>query len=341
MKLKAETVNSKKVIRPTMASILDIIRDRYSEMTPAFQGIASYVMDHHQELAFASAARVAALAGSSAATVVRFSESLGLSGFSALQAIAREDIQNEVNTVARLERTLEQPDSISLYEAALRTDIANLQAMLARAPSHAFDDAVELLASARCIHLVGLRSTYGLVRHFESYLSWIGRSAHVLSPGIGDLPEQLLAVEPSDVCVAISLRRYTRATMQITEAAKRNGASVIAITDSELSPLATLAQSVLLVPVQFPAFFESKTGVLSVMNALLLGLSYADRQRTLAALRRHERSWLGQETYVHEGYRPRLMADIEALSAGDTVATPSRQPRRNARPRARRSKERV
>lgn len=322
----------------TIGDILDVIRARYQDMTPAYRGIANYVMDHHHELAFASAARVASLAGSSAATVVRFAESLGLSGFTALQAAARKGLQGEVNTVARLERALEQPDSVSLYEAALRADIANLESMLSRRPFDTFEDAVTLLASARRIHLVGLRSTYGLVRHFESYLSWIGRSACLLTPGIGDLPEQLLGVEAGDVCVAISLRRYTRATLQIAEAAKSNGAAVLAITDSELSPLSALARTTLLVPVQFPAFFESKTGVLSVMNALLLGLAYADRQRTLTALKRHERSWLGQETYVHEGFRPRLIAHLEALAAGDP-ASPDRE--RKARKGALRASRKV
>jgi hypothetical protein len=114
---------------------------------------------------------------------------------------------------------------------------------------------------------------------------------------------------------------------------------VLAITDSELSPLAQLADIALVVPVQFPAFFESKTGVLSVMNALLLGLAYADRQRTLAALRRHERSWLGQETYVHEGFRPRLMADLEALAAGDqTPRKGARRRKATASPRRRHEK---
>jgi DNA-binding MurR/RpiR family transcriptional regulator len=125
-------------------------------------------------------------------------------------------------------------------------------------PEQTFSAAVDVLASARTVHLVGLRSTFGLVQHFAFYLGWIGRRASVLQPGIGDLPEQLMAVSSQDACVAFSFRRYTRDTVDIFKSARAAGARTIALTDSELSPLTEHADLAIAIPVQFPAFFESR-----------------------------------------------------------------------------------
>lgn len=274
--------------RQTMASVLERIRHSYRDMTPTNRVLAEYVLEHHQELAFASAARVASQASLSPATVVRFAESLGLSGYAELQALAREALRQEVDTVSQLKRASERSDPRSVLALALRADITNLEQTLDRVSEKTFAQALDILARAPCIHLVGLRSTFGLVRHFESYLDWIGRKAQALRPGIGDLPEQIMRIQPGDACIGFSFRRYTRETVEIFKAARNAGALTIAMTDSDLSPLADHADVTIVVPVQFPAFFESRVAALSIMNALVFGIALANRQQTLEALRRHE-----------------------------------------------------
>ena len=277
------TATRKKRLK-SMTDVLEQIKSDYTDMTPAFQTLAHYVMEHHQELAFASVARVANLAGSSAATVVRFSESLGLSGYSALQALAREELRGSVDTVAQLERSAETHASASLFETVVKADIANLNTLLEKSKTADFDQVVDLMAAAQTIHLVGLRSSFGIVQHFHSYLGWIGRSATLIKPGISDLPEQMLAVKKGDVCLCLSLRRYIRDTLDVAKYAHENGATVIAITDSELSPLAEVAKVTLTVPVQMPAFFESKTAVVTLMNAILLGVALDNKQKDQGAV---------------------------------------------------------
>ncbi|MGE0716393.1 MAG: MurR/RpiR family transcriptional regulator [Alphaproteobacteria bacterium] len=313
-----------------MAWALARIREGYKEMTPTNRAVADYVLEHHKEMAFASVVRVGERVGVSPATVVRFADSLGLSGFTELQALARDDLQRNVDTVSQLRRTDSRQSAQTVLASALRADIANLERTLEHLPEEAFTRAVDLLARAGTVHLVGLRSTFGLVRHFEFYLDWIGRKANVLQPGIGDLPEQLMRVKPGDACIGLSFRRYTRDTLEIFKAARDAGAATIAVTDSDLSPLAELADVTLAVPVAFPAFFESRVAVLSVVNALVFGVAVAHRRQTIAALRAHEQAWSAHATYANESYRNRFNADVEAFAAasGPDMAGGDAAPRR-------------
>ncbi|MEZ5843883.1 MAG: MurR/RpiR family transcriptional regulator [Hyphomicrobiaceae bacterium] len=296
-----------------MAGVLSRIEESFAAMTPTNQTLARYVLEHHRELAFAPVSRVAEAAGTSPATIIRFAEQLGLSGYAELQSIAQDALREEVDTVRQLETRSLTVDPQSLLGLALSADIRNLERAAASVPEASVTEAVEMLAGARTVHLIGLRSTHGLVQHFAFYLGWIGHSARIMSPGIGDLPEQLLAVSPDDVAIAFSFRRYTRETVEILAAAKAAGAATIAISDSPLSPLAQRADLALTIPVEFPAFFESRTAALSLINALVLGIALTRRRETLAALKRHEGAWSASGTYTNADFLRRFTADVAAF----------------------------
>lgn len=298
----------------TISELLERIRQTYTSMTPTNQALAKYVLEHYQELAFAPVSRVAAVAGASPATVVRFAEHFGLSGYTELQSLARRALRDEVNTISQLERASISQNPDTLLANALRADTENLQRAMTTISETAFAETVDVLASARTVHLVGLRSTYAIVHHFAWYLGWIGRSARILTPSVGDLPEQLMAISERDACVAFSFRRYTKETVEICKAVRNVGAHTIAVTDSELSPLSEFADLTIAVPVQFPAFFESRTAVFSIINALVFGIALRRRHETVESLRKHEQAWSSNGTYANESFAVRFNADIEAFA---------------------------
>lgn len=321
----------------TISELLERIRQTYTSMTPTNQVLAKYVLEHYQELAFAPVSRVAAVAGTSPATVVRFAEHFGLSGYTELQSLARQALRDEVNTVSQLERASVAQNPDTLLSSALRADVNNLQRTIDTVSDATFAKAVDIIASAQTIHLVGLRGSFALAQHFAWYLGWIGRSARVLTPAIGDLPEQMMSISAQDVCIAFGFRRYIKDTVRIFSASRKAGARTIAVTDSELSPLCEHAELTIVVPVQFPAFFESRTAIFSVINALVFGIALQHRHETVESLRRHEQAWSGCGTYVNENFSVHFNADIEAFAArqnsGQQLDRTLRKPRRRQRVR--------
>src|SRR6185312_13840762 len=89
--------------------------------------LAAYVLEHHREIAFASVARVGQAVKVSPATVVRFANHLGLSGYAELQALARRALRDEVDSVSKLQNISSQSTPQSLFHEALQADINNLQ----------------------------------------------------------------------------------------------------------------------------------------------------------------------------------------------------------------------
>jgi DNA-binding MurR/RpiR family transcriptional regulator len=302
------------------SSVTEKIKATYSTMSHNDKLLAQYVIEHHREMAFASAARVGKAVKVSPATVVRFANHLGLSGYSELQELARRAIRQEINTVSELERIPSKSSARSLFHDAISADIRNLEQVSESISDDTFSKAVKVLSSARTIHVVGLRSLYGLAHHFTFLLTEIGRSARILQPGIGNIAEQLIDISPEDVCVALSFRRYTRETVSLFAQAQEQGAKTIALTDTELSPLNQHASIALIVPVNSPAFFESRIGALSVISALTLAIGNETREVTLESLRRREAAWKKYHAYESPTPRSRYDDALEVFASAENKA---------------------
>ncbi|MGG4154964.1 MurR/RpiR family transcriptional regulator [Peribacillus muralis] len=83
----------------------------------------------------------------------------------------------------------------------------------------------------------------------------------------------------NSVFLAISFHRYVKETVKITEMAKRAGAIVIGLTDSELAPIAEFTD--ILLPISTPrtSTIDTAPVLFSVLNSLVAGVSIKDEQR--------------------------------------------------------------
>jgi DNA-binding MurR/RpiR family transcriptional regulator len=114
----------------------------------------------------------------------------------------------------------------------------------------------------------------------------MGFSVQVVMAGGVTLSLELSALRPSDLLVDTSFWRYSRDTVEAMHWAKEIGIKRIAITDSEVSPLAQLADYAFVASTYGIAHSSSPTAIISLINAFVAALSFWRPQQTLAALRK-------------------------------------------------------
>ena len=90
-----------------------------------------------------------------------------------------------------------------------------------------------------------------------------------------ELFDQLFRIGEEDVLIAVSFPRYSKITLQAVQFAKDRGATIVAITDNQMSPLYRMADAVLLAPSEMISFVDSMVVPLSMVNALLVSISCA------------------------------------------------------------------
>jgi DNA-binding MurR/RpiR family transcriptional regulator len=186
----------------------------------------------------------------------------------------------------------------NVFSEILQGDIENIQTLTATISDQLFEQAVNELCSARSIYVLGLRSSYALAFYLTFDLRFFLDKVILIKPGIGDMPEQVLGVTKDDVLVVISFRRYTRESFDIAEKIKKRAGSVIALTNSELSPVAKLADVTLVASTNIPTYIESYTAPMSLINALITAIALRKKDQAMSALNKLETSLEEFQTYI-------------------------------------------
>ncbi|UCG11141.1 MAG: MurR/RpiR family transcriptional regulator, partial [Deltaproteobacteria bacterium] len=187
----------------------DLLVDNHTRLTPAQQRIMRYIMDHYEEAIFLTAAELAQRTKVSEATVVRLAQALGFDGYPGMQKKFRAGLRSRLSTVTRLEQTVDRVrQQGDVLVKVLQEDIQNLSQTLRDLPIEAFKQAVEEMQAAKRIFVVGLRGAHAPALTLATYLRFLGKDAHLLVQGHGELWDILQGLGVGDLIVGISFPRY-------------------------------------------------------------------------------------------------------------------------------------
>lgn len=282
-----------------MKDILHHISSIYSTLPPRQRKLAEYLHQNLNQAILLNSRELAQKAGVSEATVIRFITSLGFSGFPEFKRSVGRRILEDSSTSKRLAQSVRTMNKRrSILKDILKGDLENLEATSAQISDEDFEKAVKRVCSARCLYVLGLRGSYALAFYLAFNLRFFLDSVMLVEPGVGDLPEQLRHLGSSDVFLTISFRRYTREVVRITEKVKGKGAFIVALSDSELSPVAQLANLVLVAQTSIRSYFESFAAPMSLLNALLTAVALREKGRALPVLKDLEREFETFETFI-------------------------------------------
>ena len=114
---------------------------------------------------------------------------------------------------------------------------------------------------------------------------------YVQNTAAGEIYEQMIHIGPGDVMVGISFPRYSNLGIHAMLLAHDRGADVVAITDSQMSPLYPLATAALLVRCEALSYVDSLAAPLSLMNALILAVGQQKREEVSQVFAEMEQVW--------------------------------------------------
>ena len=256
-------------------SILHTIENNMSSFSKGQKRIAGYILENYDKAAFMTASKLGKLVGISESTVVRFASELGYDGYPSMQRALQEMIRSRLTSTQRIQAAGDLLDREDLLGAVLQSDIDKLREIVGEADRAEFDNVVERIMRARHIYILGVRSSSFVAGYLNFYMHLLCENVTLVqSNAAGEIFEQLFRIGPEDVMIAISFPRYSKVTMNTVKFAQDRGASIIAITDNELSPVYQMSDAALLAPCEMISFVDSMVAPLSLLNALLVALAH-------------------------------------------------------------------
>lgn len=257
--------------------LIDDIQKQYPRLSKGQKLIAQYLISNYDKVAFMTASKLGEEVGVSESTVVRFANALGFSGYPKLQDALQELIKNKLTTVQRVEMNQEYSDDCKILSKVLKSDIDNIKDTLDNLDERMFQQASDKLLNARKIYILGMRSSFSIAQYLGFYLDIILDNVHIIRMDMGDAFEQIVRITENDVVVAISFPRYSKKSYQVVDYARSKGAHIISMTDSLFAPIATVADTTLLVKSNMASFVDSLVPALSLSNALVVSIGMKEK----------------------------------------------------------------
>ena len=278
--------------------VLFLIESKRSSMSKGQRRIADYIATEYDKAAFMTAAKMGKTVDVSESTVVRFAVSLGFEGYPEMQKAMQEMVLNRLTSVQRLEVANDRIGDHDVLSAVLQSDMDKLRRTEETLDREAFQKAVDAIVDARRVFILGVRSTAPLAQFLGYYLRYLSDSVHIVTAsGAGAMFEQIVGVNADDAVIAFSFPRYSSTTVKGAQYCRSAGATVIGITDSMISPLAENCDHVLLAKSDMLSLVDSLVAPLSLVNALIVGVSQRREKELARRLGALESIWEGYNVY--------------------------------------------
>ncbi|MGB5345228.1 MAG: SIS domain-containing protein [Woeseia sp.] len=253
--------------------MLTDIEHKLPGLSPAERRVGRWILGHPRQAARAAVADVATAAGTSQPTVIRFCRSLGVNGFRELKVRLAETI---AQPASYLHRDVNQDDTTGdaagkVLDRSIRS-LIDLRAIVHQLP---IEQAVAVLAKARQIIFAGSGASGHVAEDACHKFFRLG----IPCRAVIDVPTMLQCAATAaadDVFVLISQTGRSRGIVDAGQAARRQGATVLVLSDSA-TPLAATAD--LLVPLPSPEDasvytpMSSRLAQLAVLDALQVALA--------------------------------------------------------------------
>lgn len=271
---------------PTKPRTLEEFRERLTGERHLFTGrmldAGAWVLENQRVVALETLAVMAKKSQLTPSIFVRLAKAMGFDGFTEMQRIFRAPLHNvypaslseRISHIQGDEVVHDPSDLVAMGQSFCRANSASLAHLGSRLAELPLDAAMELILTARTVHVIGLDRSYPVASYF-SYALRRARCQAVQISGTGSAPDDQIAVMQSgDLLVSISFPPYAPATIGATAQAREAGTPILAITDNPVSPITEGAAVVL--PVDDAALhgFRSLTAVMSLVQTLAIGLAY-------------------------------------------------------------------
>lgn len=252
-------------------TVAQLTRDRLGDLSAGERKVGRALLSAYPVAGLETVAELAARAGVSAPTVVRFVARLGFAGYPQLQRALMSEVHAQMGSpVRQYPLQAEMPGGEEFLAFAAQTHAALLRKSFADLPSSEFTAAIALLRDESLrVHIIGGRFSHVLAAYLAPHLQLLRRGVQLVAPDEFSRASLVADAGRQDLLVVFDYRRYDPSTVRLAQAMAAAGGRVLLLTDPWLSPAAEVAEVVLSSRVESPSPFDSLVPGLALVETLI------------------------------------------------------------------------
>lgn len=269
------------------ASLQERVAALGSGLSPAEGRLAAWMLRNQDDVVVSSASELAALAGSSDATVVRTAKSLGYTGFPELKKSLIGSLSRRRNLAEVLDDRMASYQSTDRGLGKALDDTISLAEQLREGVSRDdWSQTVDFLSSASRVFNFGLGPASSIADFMTLSLSRIGLDARTISMSGFRLADDLITFREGDVLLIFAPIRLFREIDVAIDCARAAGTKVIVVTEALRLALTDRVDAILTTPQTTTSSASELAAGLILGHALVLAIATDNRERSLQSLSR-------------------------------------------------------
>lgn len=252
-----------------MSDLQTFIRQRWEDLTPNHRRVAEYVVSNPFLVATMGIEDLAQAVSVSAATITRFVRHLGLRNYAEFRAIAIQQYRDLLQPIENVDRA-QHRSTDEVVGQTLASAGTNAEELGEGLSPQKLEALVDRMAAAGNVGMLGFGSSARCLGYLSGLTEPFLRN-QILLDGTGGqerMARLIGRMGPHDLVLAMSLPRYSVATLEFLRLARAGGVPCIAFTDSEHSPLVDLCDQAFLLPARHPVLNSSAIASFIFMEAI-------------------------------------------------------------------------
>jgi RpiR family carbohydrate utilization transcriptional regulator len=217
--------------------VLLLLRHQLNTYSQTLQRLGQFVLEQPQRVLYLTITELARESGTSEASVTRLCRGVGCRGYTEFKmALALETQQEQASQP--------QASATSAFSTLIEESVAALRDTGALVSKDALLQSAELLEQARQIQIYGVAASAMIGEYLAYRLLRMGISAQQFSD-MHRAAMNATSLKPGDVVIAVSSSGSTKDLLHAVQLGKEHGASIIVLSNTSRSPLATQADQLL------------------------------------------------------------------------------------------------
>jgi DNA-binding MurR/RpiR family transcriptional regulator len=265
------------------ATLSQRILEAYDDLTRQERHLADLLLEDPDALVLKSATEISAKANVSKATTARFFRRLGYPSFKSAQKAARPGEEARGSPRPPVRGPDRKAGRGQLAEH-LASDVQNLVRSIEALRADELNHAIQLMARAEKLWVVGFGDNYPLAHFARSMLIRIKADIRMIPIGGFSIPEEFASIKPTDAMIALGVGRKTRSLRSIMRSAVHAGAQVVYLTDQASRGGPDVAHVTLRCRTRGVSVYDSVVAPVSVITFLCAALAMRIGQTALERL---------------------------------------------------------
>ena len=253
----------------TSKSVIANILNRLPSLTPKAQIIGNFITQNPTKAVFMTIKELSEACRTSEATVIRFIDACDYKGYGEFQTALKGFLDTGLSLLDRADIQGIQKPGMNLLNNVVLEELSNLQHLYEKIDVKKLGQVVECLEKNSTVIVTGSRLSFTFAYFLGWSLTRIRKGVHTIKGSDTTALDFLSNAPGKSLVILIATTRYPNELIKLAKFIRREGHTLLVITDNEICPMIAFAHLWLVIPMNSIAFIGNTSNMMCILKYIV------------------------------------------------------------------------